>query len=184
MFFEHKDTSIYNPSAPLYILMSRHKRDIYIPTCQSHTHPSSNTASTSQLWTMDDWFFVIMSVFIVDDSYKGRQKQVHSWYRKEFLKSLDIIQRRQHKRKIPRCCLQDPSDSAWHKLYKAQNDQGMIMLTGFDCASFSSLCSMFAPVFDLYTPFVPSGTSCFEWEKQPKKGRPRIFTQKTVLDLF
>jgi hypothetical protein len=29
MFFEHKDTSIYNPPALLYILMSRHKQDIY-----------------------------------------------------------------------------------------------------------------------------------------------------------
>jgi hypothetical protein len=46
----------------------------------------------------------------------------------------------------------------------------MIMLTGFDCASFSSLCSMFTPVFDSYTPFLPSGTSCFEREKQPEKG--------------
>ncbi len=119
----------------------------------------------------------------MDDSYKGRQKRVHSQYRQEFLICLDIIQRRQRQRKIPRCCLQDPSDSAWRKLYEAQNDQGMVTLTGFDCASFSSLCSMFAPVFDLYTPFFPFGTSCFEREKQPKKGRRRMIRLEDCLGL-
>jgi hypothetical protein len=51
----------------------------------------------------------------------------------------------------------------------------MITLTGFHCASFASLCVLFAAVFNSYTPFVPSGTSCFEWEKEksPNKGRKR-----------
>jgi hypothetical protein len=39
-------------------------------------------------------------------------------------------------------------------------------LTGFDCAFFASLCEIFAPIFNSYTLFVPSGKSCFERKKQ------------------
>ena len=74
-------------------------------------------------------------------------------------------------RKIPRCCLCNISESAWWKIYQSRNNQGMIILTGFDCASFTSLCAIFAPIFDYYTPFVPSGTLCFESEKQKDKER-------------
>jgi hypothetical protein len=59
----------------------------------------------------------------------------------------------------------------------------MITLTGFDCASFASLCVLFAPVFDSYTPFVPSGTSCFKWEKLPNKGRKRKIRPEDCLGL-
>ena len=59
----------------------------------------------------------------------------------------------------------------------------MITLTGFDCASFASLCEIFAPVFDAYTPFVPSGTSCFENEKIKNKGRPRNIRPEDCLGL-
>ncbi len=99
---------------------------------------------------MDDWIYVIILLLILDESKEGQstRNQVHSWYRKQFLISLDIVGRRIRQRKIPRCCLWDTSESAWRKLYEAQNDQGMITLTGFDCASFASLCVLFAPVFD------------------------------------
>ena len=134
---------------------------------------------------MDDWIYVIILLLILDESKEGqsKQNQVHSRYRKQFLKSLDIVGRRIRQRKIPRCCLRDTSKSAWRKLYEAQNDQGMITLTGFDCASFASLCVLFAPVFDSYTPFVPSGTSCFEWEKLPNKGRKRKIRPEDCLGL-
>ena len=114
---------------------------------------------------MSYWHFTITALLLLDDADGGRRSQVHSRYRKEYLKSLDRIGRRLRQRKIPRSCLLDPSESAWRKLYDAKYEQGMITLTGFDCASFASLCVIFAPVFDAYTPFVPSGTSCFENEK-------------------
>ena len=119
---------------------------------------------------MGDWDFVLISLLFVDDEHKCRRKKIHSRYRKDFLKSLDIAERRLRSRKIPRSCLQNQSVSVWHKLYEAQNDLGLITLTGFDCACFASLCEIFAPIFDSYTPFIPSGTSCFEWEKQKNKG--------------
>jgi hypothetical protein len=117
---------------------------------------------------MGDWDFVLTSLLFVDDEHKCRQNKIHSC--KDFLKSLDIAERRLRSRKIPRSCLQNQSVSVWRKLYEAQNDLGLITLTGFDCACFASLCEIFAPIFDSYTPFIPSGTSCFERKKQKNKG--------------
>jgi len=130
---------------------------------------------------MADWDYLFVVLLLLLDEEDTSNKRIHSQYRKDFLKSLDIEQLRY--RKIPRCCLQNPSESAWQKLYSAQNDQGMITLTGFDCASFASLCALFAPVFDSYTPFVPSGTSCFEQEKLPNKGRKQMICQEDGLGL-
>jgi hypothetical protein len=48
----------------------------------------------------------------------------------------------------------------------------MITLTGFDHAKFNSLCEIFTPVFESYTPFVPSGVSCFKCTKEQNRGRP------------
>ena len=132
---------------------------------------------------MADWHFSIIAVLLLDDADGRHQNRIHSRYRKDFLKSLDKIGRWLRSRKIPRSCLQDPSESAWRKLYEAQNHQGMITLTGFDCASFASLCGIFAPVFDSYTPFIPSGTSCFEHEKIKNKGRPQTIRPEDCLGL-
>ncbi len=60
----------------------------------------------------------------------------------------------------------------------------MITLTGFDCATFDSLCEIFSPVFELYTtPFVPSGVSCFESTKEQNRGRPRMIRPEDGLGL-
>jgi hypothetical protein len=83
------------------------------------------------------WVIGILSLFL---SYlwmmsTSAAKKNHSRYCKDFLKSLDIAERRLQSRKIPRSCLQNPSESIWRKVYEAQNDQRLITLTGFDCAS-------------------------------------------------
>ena len=49
--------------------------------------------------------------------------------------------------------------------------------------SFASLCEIFAPIFDSYTPFVPSGTSCFEWMKLENRGRKRKIRPEDCLGL-
>ena len=56
-------------------------------------------------------------------------------------------------------------------------------MTDFDCASFASLCEIFAPSFDSYTPFIPSGTSCYEREKLKNKGRKRKIHLENCLGL-
>ena len=132
---------------------------------------------------MGDWDFVLISLLFVDDEHECRRKKIHSRYRKDFLKSLDIAERRLRSRKIPRSCLQNQSESVWRKLYEAHNDRGLITSTGFDSACFAPLCEIFAPSFDSYTPFIPSGTSCYEREKLKNKGRKRKIHLENCLGL-
>ncbi len=94
------------------------------------------------LIAMDDWRFVIVCCLIEDCPKKDRCAK-HSWYCKDYHRSLDIFHRQLQQRKIPRCPLQEQSQSAWWCLYKSRNDQGMITLTGFDRAMFDSLCEIF-----------------------------------------
>jgi hypothetical protein len=120
-----------------------------------------------------DWWFVIVCCLIEDHPAKDHCAK-HSQYHYDYHRSLDKFHRRLQQRKIPRCSLQEQSQSAWHHLYKSRNDQGMITLTGFDRATFDSLCEIFTPVFELYTPFLPSGVLCFERRKEQNRGRPRM----------
>jgi hypothetical protein len=59
----------------------------------------------------------------------------------------------------------------------------MITLTGFDRATFDSLCEVFTPIFESYTPFAPSGISCFERTKEQNRGRPRMIRPEDSLGL-
>jgi hypothetical protein len=110
--------------------------------------------------------------YLIEDHPKKDGGAKHSGYCKDCHRPLDIFHRQLRQRKIPRCSLQEQSQSAWHCLYESRTDQGMITLTGFDCAMFNSLCEIFTPVFELYTPFVPSGILCFERTKEQNRVRP------------
>jgi hypothetical protein len=108
------------------------------------------------LIAMNNWWFVIVCCLIEDRPKKDHLAK-HSQFCKDHHRSLDIFHRQLRQRKIPRCFLQEQSQSAWHHLYESRNDQGMITLTGFDCATFNSSCEIFIPVFESYTPLVCSG---------------------------
>jgi hypothetical protein len=134
------------------------------------------------LIAMDDWWFVIVCCLIKDDMAKHRRAK-HSQYCKDYHRSLDKSQRQLRQRKIPRCSLLDQSRSAWHCLYKSGNDQGMITLIGFNHATFDFLCEIFTPIFNLYTPFVPTGVLCFEHTKEQNRGRPWMIWPEDGLGL-
>jgi hypothetical protein len=123
------------------------------------------------LIAMDDWWFVIVCCLIEDCPKKDHHSK-HSQHHHDYHRSLDIFHRRLQQRKIPSCSLQEQSQSAWRCLYESRNDQGMITLTSFDCATFDSLCEIYSPVFESYTPFVPSGVLCFERIQEQNRGRP------------
>jgi hypothetical protein len=134
------------------------------------------------LIAMDDWRDVIVC-FLIEDRPKKDRRAKHSRYRKDYHKSLDIFHRRLRQRKIPRCSLQEQFQNAWCCLYESRNDQGMITLTGFDRATFDSLCEIFTPIFESYTPFVASSVSCFERTKEQNSGRPRMIRPEDGLGL-
>jgi hypothetical protein len=129
----------------------------------------------------DSWCIIICLLLLDNDRYcqsiRHRQlveRMIHSHYRKEFHKELDIIVRRLRQGKIPRCCLHPP---------KSEHMVLSVKLTGLDRRAFVTLCGLFAPVFDSYSPFVPSGESCFYHMKQGKKGRPQKIRPEDGLGL-
>jgi hypothetical protein len=126
---------------------------------------------------------VVIVCCLIKDSPKKDRRAKHSRYPKDYHRSLGFFHRRLRQRKIPRCSLQEQPQSAWQCLYESRNDQGMITLTGFDCATFDSLCEIFTPIFELYTPFVPSGVSCFEHTKEQNRGRPQMIWPEDGLGL-
>jgi hypothetical protein len=121
---------------------------------------------------------------LIEDCPKKDCRAKYSRYRKDYHTSLDTFHRRLRQRKIPRCSLQEQSQSALRCLHESRNDQGMITLTGFDRATFDSLCEIFTPVFESYTPFVPSGVSCFERTKEQNRGRPQMIRPEDGLGLL
>jgi hypothetical protein len=134
------------------------------------------------LIAMDNWWFVIVCCLIEDCSAKDHRAK-HSQYCKDYHRSLDKFHRQLRQRKIPRCSLLEQSQSAWRCLYQSRNDQGMITMTGFDRSTFNSLCEIFTPIFELYTPFVPSGVSCFEHTNKQNKGRHLMIRPEDGLGL-
>jgi hypothetical protein len=80
------------------------------------------------LIAMDDWWFVIVCCLIEDRSAKDHRAK-HFQYCHDYHRSLNKFHRRLQQRKIPRCSLQEQSQSAWPCLYESRNDQGMITLS-------------------------------------------------------
>ena len=70
-----------------------------------------------------------------------------------FKTSLNDDGKRHCDRQIPCAALQSPKESAFVTLFESGDDQALIMLTGFDHATFHDLHTLFAPVFNAFTPF-------------------------------
>jgi hypothetical protein len=102
--------------------------------------------------------FVLL--YLAHRHWKKKKKRVsvkHSRYRKDFINSLSIEDRRRWYRKIPQCPLIPLALFPWQKLLHSRNNQAFITMTGFDCVSFDSLLAKFGPMFDGHTPFDKSG---------------------------
>jgi hypothetical protein len=77
--------------------------------------------------------------------------------KRKFKHLLDEKGRRRRNRSIPRCALHPPKLAAWQRICDSKGDGAMITVTGFDCATFDSLLSLFAPMFGSYTPWIATG---------------------------
>ena len=100
-----------------------------------------------------------------------KKKFVYSRNHHVFTRSLTIDERRLRSHYIPRCALQDPLASAFSTLFRSNNDQALITVTGFHHASFNYLLERFSPVFESMTPYGDDG----QIREKLKQGRPRTF---------
>jgi hypothetical protein len=132
--------------------------------------------------------FLMHSLLLIQEEEEQMQQQrrgqnyIHSRYKKRFLKSLSIAQRRIRYNRIPRTALLSPAESAWRKIHRSENDQAMVTLTGFDYATFEELNTKFQPLFDGYTPFSRNETHIVPMRGY-RQGRPRSCTSRDCLAL-
>ena len=114
--------------------------------------------------------------------YRTQMKPfIHSRNRKAFYKSLTKAERRLRSRKIPRCALLHPTESAWSKLFEAKNDQAMITATGLSCDAFNALNDKFKQIFNDNTPHTKDGLIFSKGSE--KRGRKRLVGSETGLGL-
>ena len=64
---------------------------------------------------------------------------IHSRYQKKFYRALSKLQQRRHHRRIPRCALRHPEQSAWRQVFESGSDQALITMTGLDFETFVPL---------------------------------------------
>ena len=91
--------------------------------------------------------------------------------RKRFYRALHRSFQRIRNGKIPRCALQNPSQSAFRVLYESNNDQALITATGFDHATFAFILNSLKQFYDTLTPFSESGK--IKYKEKMKGGRRR-----------
>jgi hypothetical protein len=133
----------------------------------------------------DDLFFLILVYKMVEDDsqHVDNEPYKHSRYAKRFHKKLSQYSKQIRDRRIPRCALHYPKESAWYRLLNANNDQAMITLTGFSVLAFAWLNKLFKPIYDNYSPWIsPDGhitqiTDTF-------RGRRRLMSSMDCLGLY
>ena len=123
-----------------------------------------------------------MEEILLFKMYKEKSRLfIRSRNRKIFYKMLSKAERRLRSRKIPRCALHMPTESAGAKLYASRNDQAMITATGLNLTAFNDLHHSFKTIYDSHTPFTQDGTIM---RKEPSgRGRKRIVDSATCLGL-
>ena len=95
---------------------------------------------------------------------------------------LTLEQRRRRDRRIPRIALQDPSASAWVKVYCSGSDSAMITLTNLDYPSFNYLAVKFEELYNLYTPYSMNGRIKLK-RQRARFRRPRSLDSRACLGL-
>ncbi len=84
--------------------------------------------------------FLLLSFALYHGKKKGRQRNKHSHYRKDFLKTLSIKEQWRQSRKIPWCALIPLKLSPWQKLLGLQNNQAFITRWGLTPIPLTDFC--------------------------------------------
>jgi hypothetical protein len=105
----------------------------------------------------------------------SRNRHVHR-------RTLSEQERYLRQRRIPRISLMSPINSPWRQVLTSSNDQAMITLTGFTSDAFNYLLEKFAPVYDMYSPFVDEDG--YIVKKMTNMGRPRTIRPEDCLGLL
>lgn len=111
---------------------------------------------------------------------------IHSRFQKKFYRRLSKFQRRRRQRRIPRCALLVPKQSAWRRVYESGSDQALITMTGMDFETFHYLEPDFKYFYDKYSPYSKDGVIVALQHNSADsvpKGRPRLMSAADGLGL-
>ena len=110
---------------------------------------------------------------------------------RRFCSHLSVEGKRRRDRRIPRASLRMPWHSPWEMIFGSANDQSLITLTGFDCASFIMLHGHFVHCFNQFTPHKsPNDDGTLAVLQRPiggvlvSRGRKRILKSEACLALL
>jgi hypothetical protein len=78
---------------------------------------------------------IVLAIALHLDDLIAQDRFIHSRYEKKFCRQLSKLQRNLRHRRIPRCALLTPKDSAWRQVYKSGCDQALITMTGLELES-------------------------------------------------
>ena len=118
---------------------------------------------------------------------QDRLQQLHPLKQsKKFYRKLTKLQRRQRQRRIPRCALLAPKESAWGQVYESGSDHELITMTGFDFETFHFIEPDFRYFYDRYSPYSKEGVIVAlqrDGDDNVLKGCPRLMSAADGLGL-
>jgi DDE superfamily endonuclease len=117
-------------------------------------------------------------LYLARRRWKEKQKRA-------FRYGLNAAGRSRRQRSLPRPSLLPPTESAWEKLYKSNNEQAMITVTGFDYRAFHAMHDLFKPLFEGYSPWTETnpGYNYKPVDTNNTRGVPRIISSTQCLAL-
>ena len=98
------------------------------------------------------WIAIAISIAHDEDYKKAKNKR-----RRDRWAQLTEREKNERIRSIPRESLAQPTHAPWEIAYQSKNDRAYITLTGLNVEAFERLHSLFAPVFNSYSPFSSDG---------------------------
>ena len=113
-------------------------------------------------------------------------KFIHSRFQKTFFRKLSKLQRCPCHRRIARCALLAPKQSAWRQVFESGSDQALITMTGMDFETFHFLEPDFKYFYDRYSPYSKDSVIValqLNGDDGVLKGRPRLMSAADSLGL-
>ena len=126
---------------------------------------------------------MLLAIAFEQEFINNQIDYVHSRYKKSFYSQLIESEKRRRQRRIPRCVLLMPRESAWRRAYNSGSNQAMITLTGLDCETFSFVLQDFSYYFENFSPYSKDGRITPVQKIGRGKGRPRIVSASDALGL-
>lgn len=94
---------------------------------------------------------MLLLCLLAEEQQQHEQEQINNSLL--FRSTLELDSRRLRQGKLRRCSLHHPSESSFSRFFNSGQDDALVMMCGFDHASFVNLRAKFKIEFERYTPY-------------------------------